>query len=95
MRGLDSGADDYVVKPFSPSELVARLRAVMRRAQPGAAQDLLQFADVELDTGRAPGHARRQADPSRPDRIPPAALPDDASRPGLLARAAVGRGLGP
>jgi two-component system phosphate regulon response regulator PhoB len=34
IRGLDSGADDYVVKPFSPSELVARLRAVIRRAQP-------------------------------------------------------------
>jgi two-component system, OmpR family, phosphate regulon response regulator PhoB len=50
VRGLDSGADDYVVKPFSPSELVARLRAVMRRAQPDTAQDVLQFADIELDT---------------------------------------------
>jgi two-component system, OmpR family, phosphate regulon response regulator PhoB len=50
VRGLDSGADDYVVKPFSPSELVARLRAVMRRAQPSAAQNVLQFADVEIDT---------------------------------------------
>ena len=34
VRGLDSGADDYVVKPFSPSELIARLRSVMRRSQP-------------------------------------------------------------
>src|SRR3954452_8050352 len=51
VRGLDSGADDYVVKPFSPSELVARLRAVMRRAQPATGQDVLQFSDVELDTG--------------------------------------------
>src|SRR5690242_16052544 len=50
VRGLDSGADDYVVKPFSPGELVARLRAVMRRAQPASAQDSLQFADIELDT---------------------------------------------
>src|ERR1700739_58869 len=50
VRGLDSGADDYVVKPFSPSELVARLRAVMRRAQPDTAQDVLQFGDIELDT---------------------------------------------
>ena len=50
VRGLDSGADDYVVKPFSPGELVARLRAVMRRAQPAAAQDSLQFGDIELDT---------------------------------------------
>jgi two-component system, OmpR family, phosphate regulon response regulator PhoB len=50
VRGLDSGADDYVVKPFSPSELVARLRAVMRRAQPSAAHDVLEFADIALDT---------------------------------------------
>jgi two-component system phosphate regulon response regulator PhoB len=50
VRGLDNGADDYVVKPFSPSELIARLRAVMRRAQPGGAQDVLRFADVEVDT---------------------------------------------
>jgi two-component system phosphate regulon response regulator PhoB len=49
IRGLDSGADDYVVKPFSPSELVARLRAVIRRAQPNAADNLLHYADVEMD----------------------------------------------
>jgi len=49
VRGLDSGADDYVVKPFSPSELVARLRAVIRRAQPSAGEELLQFADVTMD----------------------------------------------
>jgi two-component system phosphate regulon response regulator PhoB len=50
VSGIESGADDYVVKPFSPSELVARLRAVMRRAQPGSTQNVLQFADVEVDT---------------------------------------------
>lgn len=49
VRGLDSGADDYVAKPFSPSELVARLRAVLRRAHPGSAEEVLRFADVELD----------------------------------------------
>jgi two-component system phosphate regulon response regulator PhoB len=49
IRGLDSGADDYVVKPFSPSELVARLRAVIRRAQPGSADDVLRYADVAMD----------------------------------------------
>jgi two-component system, OmpR family, phosphate regulon response regulator PhoB len=49
VRGLDSGADDYVVKPFSPSELVARLRAVIRRAQPSVAEEVLQFADVTMD----------------------------------------------
>jgi two-component system, OmpR family, phosphate regulon response regulator PhoB len=49
VRGLDSGADDYIVKPFSPSELVARLRAVIRRAQPSAADDTLHYADVAMD----------------------------------------------
>jgi two-component system phosphate regulon response regulator PhoB len=49
IRGLDSGADDYVVKPFSPSELVARLRAVIRRAQPNAADNILRYADIEMD----------------------------------------------
>ena len=49
IRGLDSGADDYVVKPFSPSELVARLRAVIRRAQPNAAESVLRYADVAMD----------------------------------------------
>ncbi len=49
VRGLDSGADDYVVKPFSPSELVARLRAVIRRAQPNAAEEVLKYADLAMD----------------------------------------------
>jgi two-component system phosphate regulon response regulator PhoB len=49
VRGLNSGADDYVVKPFSPGELIARLRAVIRRAQPAIADERLAFADVSLD----------------------------------------------
>ena len=49
VRGLNSGADDYVVKPFSPSELIARLRALIRRAQPSAAEEALAFADVAMD----------------------------------------------
>src|SRR5438067_4953831 len=49
IRGLDSGADDYVVKPFSPSELIARLRAVIRRARPETAEDVLRYADVAMD----------------------------------------------
>jgi two-component system phosphate regulon response regulator PhoB len=49
VRGLDSGADDYIVKPFSPSELVARLRAVIRRAQPSASEETLRYADVAMD----------------------------------------------
>ncbi len=49
VRGLNSGADDYVVKPFSLGELVARLRAVIRRAQPNAAEEVLRYADVTMD----------------------------------------------
>ena len=49
VRGLNSGADDYVVKPFSLGELVARLRAVIRRAQPNAAEQTLRYADVTMD----------------------------------------------
>jgi len=49
VRGLNSGADDYTVKPFSPAELIARLRAVMRRAQPTSAEEVLRFADLTVD----------------------------------------------
>jgi len=49
VRGLDSGADDYVVKPFSPNELVARLRAVIRRARPASNAEVLRFANLALD----------------------------------------------
>jgi len=49
VRGLDSGADDYVVKPFSTSELIARLKAVIRRAKPSAGAEVLRFADLAVD----------------------------------------------
>ncbi len=49
IRGLDIGADDYVTKPFSMSELVARIRAVLRRTAPALAGDVATFADIVLD----------------------------------------------
>ena len=48
VAGLDAGADDYVVKPFALEELLARLRALLRRTAP-ADGDVLRFADIELD----------------------------------------------
>jgi len=49
VRGLELGADDYVTKPFSMTELAARIRAVLRRSAPGVAGDVATFADIVLD----------------------------------------------
>jgi two-component system, OmpR family, phosphate regulon response regulator PhoB len=49
IRGLELGADDYVTKPFSMSELVARMKAVLRRTRPTLAGDVATFADITLD----------------------------------------------
>ncbi|HEX9012976.1 MAG TPA: response regulator transcription factor [Anaerolineaceae bacterium] len=50
VQGLDAGADDYLVKPFELDELLARIRALLRRTQPERSQ-VLSFADLSLDTG--------------------------------------------
>ncbi|HLS68879.1 MAG TPA: phosphate regulon transcriptional regulator PhoB [Kiloniellales bacterium] len=49
VRGLESGADDYITKPFSPAELLARVRAVLRRAVPAVTADTLSFEDLTMD----------------------------------------------
>ena len=50
VRGLETGADDYVTKPFSPRELVARVGAVLRRVRPALAGETMSYADIEMDT---------------------------------------------
>jgi two-component system phosphate regulon response regulator PhoB len=49
VRGLETGADDFVTKPFSPKELVARAKALLRRASPNLMADRLAYADLEMD----------------------------------------------
>ena len=62
VTGLELGADDYVTKPFSPRELAARVRAVLRRVEPDETDDRLSAGDVELD------RRARTARPSRAQR---------------------------
>lgn len=49
IRGLEVGADDYVTKPFSPRELIARIQAVLRRFEPQSTEDVLSVGNLELD----------------------------------------------
>ncbi|HKF73242.1 MAG TPA: phosphate regulon transcriptional regulator PhoB [Stellaceae bacterium] len=61
VRGLEGGADDYVVKPFGVTELVARLKAVLRRARPTAGAETLRYADLVMDL--ASHRVTRNGDP--------------------------------
>lgn len=60
VKGLETGADDYLVKPFAPEELVARVKALLRRSQEER-QEVLRSADVELDTGTRVAHRGARA----------------------------------
>jgi two-component system phosphate regulon response regulator PhoB len=51
IRGLDTGADDYIVKPFSMTEFLARLRAVMRRVRPSLVEDVVVVGEISIDRG--------------------------------------------
>ncbi len=50
VRGLDSGADDYLVKPYSIAELLARVRAMLRRTEPGSDGSMIEYGDICIDT---------------------------------------------
>ena len=59
--GLEMGADDYLPKPFEPRELLARLKAILRRGKAGPSQDILRFGRLEIDRGAR--EARLDGDP--------------------------------
>ena len=61
VSGLEAGADDYLVKPFSIDEMIARIRALLRRAAPVSHPEILRFADLSLDTGTHRAYRRDQA----------------------------------
>jgi two-component system response regulator MprA len=61
VEGLDAGADDYLVKPFEFDELLARIRALLRRTKPIDGPEILSFGDLQLDTGT---HQARRGDRS-------------------------------
>lgn len=63
IRGLNAGADDYVAKPFSYDELLARIHAVLRRIRPALAEERLSFADLEMNV--ATHRVTREAAPVR------------------------------
>ena len=66
VAGLDAGADDYLVKPFALEELLARLRALLRRSDGAAPGDVLGFSDLTLDTGtRAVRRGEREIELTR------------------------------
>ncbi|MEZ5891908.1 MAG: phosphate regulon transcriptional regulator PhoB [Parvularculaceae bacterium] len=49
IRGLETGADDYLTKPFSSAELIARMKAILRRIRPGLAEDIVEYFDIVID----------------------------------------------
>jgi two-component system, OmpR family, phosphate regulon response regulator PhoB len=61
LRGLETGADDYVTKPFSPAELVMRIKAVLRRTRPAMAGEMLSVGSITMDTSAH--HVTRDGEP--------------------------------
>ena len=90
--GLELGADDYLVKPFSPKELVARVRAVLRRTSGTAAgAEVLRADDVEVDLPKMRARVDGRAGRPHADRVPAAGDARARARARVHARPAAGR----
>jgi len=94
VRGLSTGADDYVVKPFSVAEMVARVKALLRRAAPERMADSLRAGDIVLDRA-AHRVTRREREVRLGHRVPPPRLLHGELGPRALAPAAARRRVGP
>ncbi len=84
VAGLESGADDYIVKPFKPKELVARVRARLRRFDPQS-PELLMIGDLTIDVAGHSVTTRWQRAQSDPARVRPARMSGALAAPGVLA----------
>ena len=93
VEGLDSGADDYLVKPFERKELLARMRALLRR-RPPARHRGARGCRPSPQPGHARGLSRRSPDRAHEPRVRAARVPDAQRAPGRLARAPARGGLG-
>jgi two-component system, OmpR family, phosphate regulon response regulator PhoB len=83
VRGLEFGADDYVTKPFSPRELIARIRAVLRRTAPTSSDEPVEVDGLRLDPVSHPCYRQRQNRGDGANRVPAAAFLHDAPGQGV------------
>ncbi len=95
VRALDAGADDYVTKPFGPEELVARLRAALRRSRPGVERAGGRDRGLVIDLRGTANQPRGRGHPPDADRVRPAAPPGAQPRPVAHPQGPAERGLGP
>ena len=95
VAALDAGADDYVTKPFGMDELLARLRAAVRRSAPAPDEPVVTHPRLHRRPGRQAGHQGRRRRPADPDRVAAARDPGPQPRPPDHPEAAAAGRLGP